>query len=719
VKRSNYIKIAVLLLCSLFMGCVYYNTFWYAKEYYKQAERARKKAETKRRLLSRTTYFPSPSFQPSPTQIPSYPPDSGFKSTTTEPAPSDAQALYEKSIKKASKVLAIYPESDYVDDALFLIGMCYFRMGQYDKAIRKFDELYTNFPKSPFLTEARFYRGWANMMLGNFGASAFEFQEVLDDKEFGEDAAFMLAEVAYAQKDYQTAEEYYLKFIEKYPNSKRSFEAYLKLGDIYFNTDRFAEAETTLEKITDKAPANVYFEAQLLLGRTKIELSKFEEALKILQTLLERTTERADRAEIELVIGELYFRWGKLDEAENIWKGITEKYPKSEASSIAYLRLGELYQKKNWDLKKAADMYAKSVTESPRSQSARVAMLRSQSLLELERVRTGEIDTTNREKLIDNYFRMGEIYLFDLNAPDSALAIYQYILKNYPESPMACKALYGIAWINQYSYKDIQRADSLYAAILDTCSGTDWAPKSAEYFKMRGTALDSTRVRTVAYYFIKAEEFLLTYQWPDSALKYYSKVTTEYPTSRYTPKALLAIALILKKYKGMVDSANVIYNYVAKNYEGTDYAKEAGFQLGNIPSPPERLAGRVPIEPPRYEPKVPAETTTTVKSAPETTSTTPSLPYAPPPKERAELVYPEQEYSSALEGKILKLKILINSFGEVQDAQLLGSSGNPVIDQAAIQAAKKTKFDPLSIDITKYNTWFLYEIRITRPAREY
>lgn len=707
--KTKGIKSLYFLLVLFLSSCVYYNTFWYAKEYFKRAERARKKAEQKARLLPSTVTGKRETSEL----------ESGKDSKKITSVPGDARSLYEKSIQKSSKVLAVYPNSDYVDDALFLIGLCYFRMGEYDKAIRKFDELYTNFPDSPFISEARFYRGWANMMLGNYGASAFEFQIILDDKILGEDAAFMLAELAYVQNDYPKAIDGYKSFIEKYPSSKRIDEAYLKLADLYFQTDSFELCERTVEKISKNASNNIRFDAQILAARAKLELGKFEDALAILNELLKNTSEKSLMAEIELLIGEVYSRWGKLDEAENTWIGVTQKYPKTPASSVAYLRLGELYQKRNWDLVKAGEMYNKAVNESPNSPSARVALMRSQSILELEKVRAFNPDTTNEDRLLANYFKMAEIYLFDLDVPDSALSIYKHIWANYRKSPSSCRALYGIAWIYQYAYKDIQSSDSLYSVVLDSCGETDWAPKAAEYFKMRGTALDSTKVQTVAYFFVKAEEFRLTYGWMDSAMKYYSKVVEQYPNSSFEPKALLSIALILKS-RGEKDSADAIYNIVAKKYPDTDYAKEAQFQLGFLDSPPERLTQK-PQRPRETSPDTTLFTMPPKSTEPpkDTTSLFTSLPYAPVPRERGELIYPEQEYSSGLEGKILRLRILINSFGEVVDAQLLGSSGNSVIDQAAIQAAKRTKFDPLTIDISKYNTWFLYEIRITKPIREY
>ena len=94
-----------------------------------------------------------------------------------------------------------------------------------------------------------------------------------------------------------------------------------------------------------------------------------------------------------------------------------------------------------------------------------------------------------------------------------------------------------------------------------------------------------------------------------------------------------------------------------------------------------------------------------------------NLPRAPRPIKRILLFYPEQEWSSRLQGKKVRIKIKIDPFGKVTDAQLLMSCGNPVIDEAALMAVKKAEFDPSQIDITLFNKWMLIEIPVTKPAR--
>ena len=60
---------------------------------------------------------------------------------------------YGEVIEKCGKVIRDYPDSKWVDDAIFLMGQSLVRQGEYDKGIRKFIELTTNYPESEYVSE--------------------------------------------------------------------------------------------------------------------------------------------------------------------------------------------------------------------------------------------------------------------------------------------------------------------------------------------------------------------------------------------------------------------------------------------------------------------------------------------------------------------------------------------------------------------------------------
>ena len=116
----------VLLLtgCLAIPACVYFNTFYNAKKSFREAEKERRKHEE--------TYA-----------------DWAFDQAGPElqrQRSMQADQLYDKAVRKASKVLDEYKESDLVDDAMFLIGRAYYWRGEYLNAQESFRDLETFFP---------------------------------------------------------------------------------------------------------------------------------------------------------------------------------------------------------------------------------------------------------------------------------------------------------------------------------------------------------------------------------------------------------------------------------------------------------------------------------------------------------------------------------------------------------------------------------------------
>ena len=111
-------------------GCVYYNTFFNARQTYREAEEQQQR--------------------------------SGVEVATGAVA-----QKYSEAVKKASKVLQNHPKSKYADDAILLIGKAFYNTGEYARAKEKFIELATVFRESPLIPESHYYVGMCEYQLGN------------------------------------------------------------------------------------------------------------------------------------------------------------------------------------------------------------------------------------------------------------------------------------------------------------------------------------------------------------------------------------------------------------------------------------------------------------------------------------------------------------------------------------------------------------------------
>ena len=101
-------------------------------------------------------------------------------------------------IEKCGKVIRDYPDSKWVDDAIFLMGQSLVRQGEYDKGIRKFIELTTNYPESKYVSRSMYWLAMAN----------------------------------YDKGEYNQALLYTSRFLEAYPDDDQRFQVMFLAGDI-------------------------------------------------------------------------------------------------------------------------------------------------------------------------------------------------------------------------------------------------------------------------------------------------------------------------------------------------------------------------------------------------------------------------------------------------------------------------------------------------------
>jgi len=238
---------------------------------------------------------------------------------------------------------------------------------------------------------------------------------------------------------------------------------------------------------------------------------------------------------------------------------------------------------------------------------------------------------------------------------------------------------------------------------------------AAEYFQDRGASLDSLGARTAAYYFVKGEEFLFTYHWTDSAITYYRTVIDDFPKSIFTPRAYTALGYIYSTVVHNSSVAESIYTQITRLFPKTAYDSLAQIRLGEkevVLSEKSDKYKKTPASAPTHKREE--------KTSADTTSLT-EFPWAPSRlEEPIELEYPEQEWSSNMRGKTVILKIFIDPFGEVKEAEIYKSCGNSVIDEAARQALLKARFDSKYIeDISILNNYFLYRVRVQKPKGVY
>lgn len=161
------------------------------------------------------------------------------------------------------KVVEDYPESPYVEEAFYKIGLSYSELSQRPaldqeythKALRQFQNFIEAYPEGEFrdkaekqifklrskLAKKQLLGGNVYRKMGIYDSAIIYYNILLDkyyDTPAAEPAMFWKAECQYKLKKYSAAIATFNGFIEKYPNSEYRDEAQTRVGEIQEKTGK-------------------------------------------------------------------------------------------------------------------------------------------------------------------------------------------------------------------------------------------------------------------------------------------------------------------------------------------------------------------------------------------------------------------------------------------------------------------------------------------------
>ena len=668
---KNFFLITNLVIF-LLSSCAYYNTFYNAQKKFNEGRKIQKKAGS------------------------------------DEPNTS-ANKHYDDAIKKASKVLTFHSNSKWVDDALFLIGKSFYYKGEYNKAERKFKELLVNFPEGDFTQDCHYYIGLCQYRMNSISQALITFNSIIkaEKKEkLKSDAAYILAEIYFEQKEYDDAIKNYYLIINEYKKEGLMGKAQFQIAECYFLKKDYEEAKEGFSLVRNfTKDRTLIFESQFKIGECLYLLNQVEEGMNLFQDLSKEQKYFKYLAKIQLKIAQGHLLQDSTDLALKEYENITVTSPRTDESCEAFYQMGIIYQEQIQDLKKAKELFDSATKEKSQAEIAKKALEKSANLAKLEEYQK---QLTEAEKPEITLYLLAEAYLFEMNQPDSAIAEFSILVEDYPESELAPKSLYAIGWILENIKNDEERSKEFYQKIWDQYPSSDYADLAWPFL---GISQDSAKGLIPGYFFQEAERLLFEEGNIDSAKSFYDKIVQDFPESKYAPASQYALIWTQEQYDNPGDSTVILaYQELVEKYPDSEYANAARLKLGlQIPKKP---------KPQPQEEKPPATEEPADSLAQQEEEQQPMFPLAPKPEIEGRFVYPESEIESGIKGKVV-LKIKIDNFnGKVYEAEIVNSLNNHYIDEAALQAALETVFEPDSIDVMHVGGYFLYEVNVTPPATE-
>jgi len=170
--------------------------------------------------------------------------------------------------------------------------------------------------------------------------------------------------------------------------------------------------------------------------------------------------------------------------------------------------------------------------------------------------------------IVSNQLQLGNLFLAELNIPDSAYWYYNSNLTTYPNTSYHANTLYAMG--SYYLTVDNKnRADSLFNIIYDNYKNERVVNAAANKLNKPLIDLDYDPAEEK---YLESESLMLLEDYADAINGFY-KVHKTYPGSPFAPKALYTCGWILENELFLLDSAATYYDSLVVNYPASEYVR--------------------------------------------------------------------------------------------------------------------------------------------------
>ncbi|MBL7149852.1 MAG: tetratricopeptide repeat protein [Candidatus Cloacimonetes bacterium] len=262
----------------------------------------------------------------------------------------------QKASEKYKEYIGEYPKGEFLDEALFKLGLLHFRGKDYTEALSKFDMVLENHPYSDKTGMSNYYIGEINFFQSSYNTALKYYVQALEGKS---DAGYTwerIARIYLEQGKFDDA----LSSLENIPElPKYAFDKLLLKGNIYFATREYDKALKTFSFAEDKS--NNSQETELAVSRqawTLYQLKRFDQASQ-LYSKLSGTTSSPEKyifkAATAAFSAEDYLR------AIDFFRQYENSFSSGENYHVVLLGIADSYYNLG-DYVQAADYYGKLLT---------------------------------------------------------------------------------------------------------------------------------------------------------------------------------------------------------------------------------------------------------------------------------------------------------------------------------------------------------------------
>ncbi len=206
---------------------------------------------------------------------------------------------HNKVIEEGRKLIEKYPESIYVQDALYNIGWAYYDTQKYDDSIITFNELITRFPTGTKSDRALFQIGESYFDQSNYSEAAPYYLRLVNKMRINE---LTDLEIQKIQRDKLAGltDETALDLAAK---------AALKVGACFANSGQYDEAATTYKRIATlfRYDKTLIYEAYNRLSNMYFDKGDFDASIQAYRDAIDEVPDKIIAAKAQVLIAQRYF----------------------------------------------------------------------------------------------------------------------------------------------------------------------------------------------------------------------------------------------------------------------------------------------------------------------------------------------------------------------------------------------------------------------------
>jgi len=393
-----------------------------------------------------------------------------------DPISKDKPALSRETLKKlkglsldlpdpkpvAREIRAALPDQPPLDsDAVLLIkALDFMSEGNYQETVNTLKSLWNRYPQSKYLDPALFLLGDAlyHLYQKELNLHFIEVTDVLREaittypQSKLTPRATLLLGLTYLQMKYNDEAAGYLKIVvNDYPDTRYTVLAYLHLSEAYLNLKDSDLAQYYLDMVLSFNPGGYsYLKVYYKLGQVHFQKGIFTKANEVFKEILTRKDDfYLEQPEILYYIGEGYFHSKRPDLARSYLYHLLNIYPEYKAKDVAMARIGDTYKEEGRH-QEAKKIYRITRDQYPDSTGSMISQLR---LAEYGALR----DTFEPETI---FIELEE------GAREATLRMYQKIVATQKESPLIQLAMFKIG-LAAYWQKDYEKALTTFKDTLE------------------------------------------------------------------------------------------------------------------------------------------------------------------------------------------------------------------------------------------------------------